>query len=173
MTNKKRVKSVKSPLLPIPDWKHADLSVRRIGELQGQIAKLEVDTSNSINKLKEELAAKVKPLQGKITLHFDSLEAFATTHREYLKSQKSRKLNFGIIGWRFSSSIKPSKKTLELIKQVFLPALQKSCIIIKESVSRDALAKLTDEQLADIKARRDEKDVFFVEPNSQKAADYE
>ena len=78
-----------------------------------------------------------------------------------------------MLGWRFSTSVKPSKKTLELIKQVLSKTMQAACVITKESVSKDALAKLTDEQLASVKARRIEKDVFFVEPSSQKAAEYE
>ena len=172
MASKKRVRSNKSPLLPIYGWKHADQNVRRIGELQGRITYLEEEAKLKINKITKELADQVKPLQEKITLHFESLEAFATAHREELKKQKSRKLNFGVIGWRLSKSIKTKKNTLELIKQVFSKAIQTACIRIKESVDKDALAKLTDEQLADIKARWDEKDVFFVEPTSQKAADY-
>lgn len=172
MAQKKRVKSVKLPLLPVPDFKHADLSIRRIGQLQGKIAQFEEDTKETINKAKKDLADKVKPLQEKITQHYESLEAFATTHRAEFKKQKSRKLNFGVLGWRKSTKIKTTKNTLGLIKEFLTKTMQKSCIRVKESVDKDALAKLTDEQLASVKARRDEKDVFFVEPASTKAADY-
>ena len=173
MASKKRIRLDKSPLLPIPDWKHADLSVRRIGELQGRITYLEEKAKLLTNKIKKELADQVKPLQDKITLHVNSLEPFATSHKDDFKKQKSRKLNFGVLGWRKSISIKIAKNTLELIKIVFTYGKAAAYIRTKESVDKDALAKLTDKQLASIKARRDEKDVFFVEPSSQKAAEYE
>jgi len=172
MANKKRIRSDKSPLIPVPDWKHADISVLRVGELQGQIAQLEEDAKNHINNVKKDLADKVKSRQDKITLHLNGIEAFATSHRDDFENQKSRKLNFGSIGWRKSTSISVKKNTLVLIKLFFRIDLQKTCIRINESVDKDAMAKLTDEQLASVKARRIEKDVFFVEPSSQKAANY-
>ena len=103
-------------------------------------------------------------------------------HRDDFKGQKSRKLNFGTLGWRKSTAIRTTKSTYQIIKNALLNKLViagltraklNACIRIKESVDKDALARLTDEQLADIKARRDIRDVFFVEPSSQKAADYE
>jgi RNase H-fold protein (predicted Holliday junction resolvase) len=45
------------------------------------------------------------------------------------------------------------------------------CIRIKESVDKEALAKLTDERLSIVKARRKSKDAFFVEPTLTEAAD--
>jgi hypothetical protein len=39
-------------------------------------------------------------------------------------------------------------------------------------VDKEALAKLTEEQLTSVGARRKVKDVFFVEPSSQEAVDY-
>ena len=55
---------------------------------------------------------------------------------------------------------------------MFSKAKAAACIRVKESVDKEALAKLTDEQLADIGARRKEKDVFFVEPALPEAVDY-
>ena len=168
----KRIKSDKPALIQVRDWAHADELVRKIADRQTIIEKLEATANLKIDNTKKVMAAGVKGNQNAIKRFQESLEAFATTHREDFKKQKSRKLNFGVIGWRFSTAVKTKKNTLELIKQVLSKALQKSCIRIKESVDKDALAKLTDEQLASVKARRDEKDVFFVEPASTKAADY-
>ena len=168
----KRIRSEKPALIPIKDWPQADELIRETADCQIAIEKLEAIAKIKIDRTKKVMAAAVKCHQEKIKNLQGSLEAFATAHRDDFKKQKSRKLNFGVIGWRFSTSIKTTKKTIELIKQVFAAATQRACIRIKESVDKDALAKLTDRQLADIKARREEKDVFFVEPLSQKAADY-
>jgi phage host-nuclease inhibitor protein Gam len=137
-----------------------------------QIKQAEETAKDDINEIKAELAEKVKPLQEEIKLKVRSLEAFAALHKNDFGKKRSRKLNFGILGWRKSTSISIKKNTLELIKQVFTNAKQKMCIRVKESVDKEALAKLTEEQLASVGARRKEKDVFFVEPSSQEAVDY-
>ena len=174
MANKTRIKSDKPALIHIRDWGHADKLIRKITIHQVAIEKLEGIAKIRIDNTKKVMATGVKVHQTEIAKYQESLEAFATTNRADFKKQKSRKLNFGVVGWRKSTSISIStKKTLGLIKDLFSKALQKSCIITKESVSKDTLAKLTDEQLAIVKARREEKDVFYVEPASQKAADYE
>ena len=169
----KRIKSDKPALIQVRDWAHADELVRKIADHQDTIRKKEIIAKVKVDNFKKALAVGVKPYHNAIARFHESLEAFATAHLNEFKKQKSRKLNFGVIGWRKSTSIKIStKKTLGLIKQLFTKALRESCIITKESVSKDALAKLTDEQLASLKARRDEKDVFFVEPASTEAAEY-
>lgn len=168
----KRIKSEKPALIFIKDWAAADSLIRDIANHQICIEKLEAIAKLKIDNTKKVMAAGVGGHQRSIKNLQESLEAFATAHRDEFKKQKSRKLNFGTLGWRQSTAIKTAKKTLELIKQIFSPALQKSCIRIKESVDKDALARLTDEQLANVKARREEKDVFFVEPLSPKAAEY-
>jgi len=168
----KRIKSDRPVLIPVPDWVHADNCIWRTGDLQTQIREAEETAKDDINKIKAKLAKKTKPLQEKIKLYVQSLEAFAATHKNDFGKQRSRKLSFGILGWRKSTSIPIKKNTLERIKQMFVKATQKMCIRVKESVDKEALAKLTDEQLASIGARRKEKDVFFVEPSSQEAVDY-
>lgn len=173
MAQKKRIKSDKPALIEVRDWAHADKLIRQIADHQTIIEKLEAGAKLKIENSMKVLTAGAKSHHEMIKKYQESLEAFATTHRADFKKQKSRKLNFGILGWRFSTSIGISTKhTLGLIKEKLSEELQESCIIIKESVSKDALANLTDEQLASVKARRDEKDVFFVEPASIKAADY-
>lgn len=172
MANKKRIRLDKSPLFPIPDWCHADEHVRRVADMQSNISDAENDAKKQIDKIKADLAKRGKGWQETLKLRVRSLEAFAASHKDDFKKQKSRKLNFGVLGWRKSISIKITKNTLGLIKQIFTYGKAAAYIHTKESVDKEALAKLTDEQLAGIKARRDEKDVFFVEPSSTKAADY-
>jgi len=168
----KRVKSDKQATLAIANWEKADESVRTIGELQMQITQAEQAAADDINDVKLKLAEKVKSRQKTIELHVRSLEAFAETHRTDFKKTRSRKLNFGTLGWRHSSFIKIKKNTLERIKKVFSKAKKVACIRVKETVDKEALAKLTDGQLASVGARREEKDVFFVEPDLPEAVDY-
>lgn len=171
MAANRRVKSDKAEAI-ISDWAEVDLSIRNIGDLQSQIAGAEQDAAEAINKVKIKLAEKTKPLQETLNWILCGLETFAASHKTDFKDQKSLKLNFGTLGWRKSSFITIKKTTLDLIKK-FLPQwLAKLCIHTKESVNKEALAKLTDEQLVKVAARREEKDVFFVEPSVPEAAKY-
>jgi len=170
MAKKKREKS--EVLIPINDWGHADQQVRRIGVLQGQIEELGREAGEKIDEIKANLQAKVAPLQEKIDLHVASIQAFADSHKGEFGKARSRKGQFGVVGWRKSTSVSVKKNTLELIKKLFSGAKRKLCIIVKETVSKEALAKLTDEELASVGARRREKDVFFVEPDITEAVRY-
>ncbi|MCJ7777627.1 MAG: host-nuclease inhibitor Gam family protein [Sedimentisphaerales bacterium] len=167
----KRVKSDR-PIQPISDWQQADKFVKQIGELQFKTRDAERQANNDINQAKAALAIATNPLQEEIEQLRLSLEAFAVNRKADFGKDRSRKLNFGLLGWRKSSSVAIKKTTLEKIKSVFAKAKAAMCIITKETVSKEALAKLTDEELASVGARREVKDDFFVEPDLPEAVDY-
>jgi len=166
----RRVKSSQQ-IIPIKDWQDADERIQMTGVLQQRIARVEEEAGLKIDKIKAELAEIVSPYQKAIKVYICSLEAFAVAHPEQFKDKRSRKLNFGVLGWRKSTSISIKKTTLDLIKKVFPGTSAARFIRVNEAVDKDGLAKLTDGQLASIKARRVEKDVFFVEPDLPEAAD--
>lgn len=162
----KRIKA-KTKLIPIDTWSQADDILKQVGHYQCQIAELERYAQEEIDTIKADVKAAVEPIQECIQLQLDSLQAFAEAHRLDFNGAKSRKLNFGVVGWRLSTSITiNAKKTLELIKTTFSRKKAGELLIVKESVSKEALAKLTDEDLASVAARRITKDAFFVEPDS-------
>lgn len=168
----KRIKSDKPLVIPVKGWAEADKMVKRIGQLQFEIASHEKQAADDINDAKAALAVAAKPLLEKIKLHTQSLEAFAVNHRSDFGKAQSKKLGFGCTGWRFSTAISVKKNTLELIRSVF-GRTYKKYVHIKETVNKEALKQLTDEKLAKISAQRKSKEAFFVEPESQKAIDYE
>lgn len=173
MAKNKRVKSDNPLLIPVPNWEEADELVRRVGDLQLQIQDEGATAKSDIDEIKAGLAIAVKPLQEKIDLHIKSLEAFATNNKKDFGRARSKKLNFGVLGWRYSASISIKKETLELIKKILPAAKRNACINTKETVNKTAMAKLTDGLLAKLRARRVEKDVFFVEPEIPEAVDYD
>jgi len=160
-----RVHSDKPVIPPITDWNEADDNIQHIGRHQKTIEAIKANAQVEIDKIKADAKKEVELLTAAIKLQTQSLKTFATGHRKEFGTTKSKKLNFGTIGWRYSTSISINKKnTLELIKQAFRGAKRKACIITSEKVDKNALAKLKDEQLAEINARRKSKDEFFVEP---------
>lgn len=173
MTKSKRVKSDQK-LIPINDWTGADDILRQTGDLQAKIGQLQGKAKLQIDKIKADMAVKVDKLNAQIKVCVRSIEAFATTRRSDLGKKKSKLLNFGTIGWRLSTSISIKKDTtLELIKQIFSKAMAKRFIRLKETVDKEAMARLTDGQLAEVGAKRKVTDDFFAEPSAVEAADHE
>ncbi len=179
--NKTARVSKKSLTVTIETWKGADVLTGEVGDLQLKINQALHIAKGDIDEIKAELVEKVEPYHRRIKALLAGLEAFAVSHKKDFGKKRSRKLNFGVLGWRKSTPIKvitkQSKKnpktTLELIKKLFTAAMKKSCLRCKETVDKDALAKLTDKQLERVGARRDHKEVFFVEPALPEAVDYE
>jgi phage host-nuclease inhibitor protein Gam len=170
----KRVKSDNISLEQIESLEQADKVLREIGDLQHDINAYQEGLREDVDELKNAAAQVIKPMQDKIKQKTASLEAFATANRKgYFGKAQSRILNFGLIGWRRSTKISIAKNTLEKIKEVFSPAKAKSLVRTKEEVDKQALAKLTDEQLASVGAKRKGKEAFFAEPALAEAVDYE
>lgn len=168
----RRLKSDKPAIIQFEHWGDANEHVRRVGDLTMKITAAEHKAADDINEAKACLEIAVKPLQQEIDTYIRSLEAFAAAHKDDFGKERSKKLNFGLLGWRKSTSVTIKKTTLEKIKEVFAKAKAAMCIITKETVSKEALAKLTDEELASVGARREVKDDFFVEPDLPEAVDY-
>ena len=168
-----RVKSDRQ-LIALYGWASVDKALLRIGALQRDVKNVEASAQKEIDKIKAGLAATVKTAQDTVTLYTESIEAWVVAHRKELGKAQSRKLNHGTVGWRKSSKVevRNNAKTLELIKQVFGKNAAQY-IHVKETPDKEAMAKLKDEQLATLKARRNHKEVFFVEPDIVEAADHE
>ena len=172
MAKNKRLKSGKPELIEIESWQEADNLIGEIWDLRMTIEILEAKATEKVDQIKADLAGKVKPLRETIDHSIRSLEAFATARREDFGKAKSRNLANGKIGWRKCTAITVAKNTLALIKGVFSRAKRESLINVKETPDKNAMAALTDEELRLVGARRERKEVFFVEPDSVEAAEY-
>ena len=171
MAAKTRIKSAIN-IEPIASWEEADEKLRRIGDITLEINKHEAIAKEVIDDAKAEIAAAVAPLHEEIEQLTQSLEAFSANHIDDFGKAQSRELNFGKLGWRKSTAIAIGKRTLEFIKEVFGNKRAAQYISVKETVNKETLKLLTDQELASVKARRENKEVFFVEPDLPKAVDY-
>lgn len=164
---KKTVKQV------IENWDAADQQIRELGDLLLEINQKEATAKKIIDRETAKLSEAVKPLQDKMKSAVKLLKKFAVKNRIDFEGAQSRKLNFGILGWRKSTSIDAKLTTPELIRKVFGKAGEKYIRQAEESVNKDVIKELTDEQLTSVNAQRDNKEVFFVEPSLPKAVDYD
>jgi phage host-nuclease inhibitor protein Gam len=171
MAAKTRIKS-EINIEPIASWDEADEKLRRIGDLMLKIAGYESKAKTDIDTVREALSVASTPLQEEIDNLTQSLEAFSANHIDDFGKAQSRELNFGKLGWRKSTAIAIGKRTLEFVKEIFGKRAAQY-ISVKETVNKETLKLLTDQELASVKARRENKEVFFVEPDLPKAVDYE
>jgi uncharacterized protein YbjQ (UPF0145 family) len=79
-------------------------------------------------------------------------------------------LQFGTVGFQKSTSLAVKKDSLQRIKDVY----GINCgqyINTRETPDKDALAKLTDKDLAEIGATRIIKETFYAEPDGLESVD--
>ena len=158
---------------PIADLERADAALADIAALKRQLAAIEADLNECINLAKAQAEAEAVPLQAKVKAIEGGLQAFAAYNKKTLFSdRRSKALDYGTIGFRKSSQIKPQPRTtwqmvLGRIKELALV----EAIRTKEDVNKEELATWSDERLGIVCARRMEKDLFWYELNEERIAD--
>lgn len=157
---------------PIGDLAQANAAMGEIAELKRELAKVEAAMNDEIDHLKAEAEALAAPFQTKIKAIEGGLQAFAEYNKAMFDEKRSKKLDFGAIGFRKSSEVKPKPKTtwamvLGKIKEMGF----KQAIRTKEDVNKDELHTWPDERLGLVEARRVRKDVFWYEVDEEHIAD--
>jgi phage host-nuclease inhibitor protein Gam len=161
-----------NPAYLIGDMDAADKALARLGEISRAVEAEEGKLNEAIDKMKalakERLAAKLAERA--------AIEAALGTFAEAKKGDlfaklRSQALNFGTIGFRRSSEVKPAPKgtwggILERIKALVTGEPGDpfgAAIRVKEDVNRDVLKEWPEERLSTVGARIVAKDVFFYE----------
>lgn len=129
----------------------------------GQIETMEARHQKLVNDSRLALEQAAQPLLDRKALLEHQIKEFAEANKADLGNRKSRPLNFGLVGFRQSTSI-----VVRSVKNV-IAALKargmQDCIAVKERVDKEALKKYPDEVLREIGAQRKVEDAFFYEVN--------
>ena len=159
-----RRKVTAAPVLP--DWAAVDGALRDIRECEHALTELGVDRDRRIDSVKEEYSKMALPLQNRIKKLEGDVKAYADAHRAELTG-KSRKLNFGTVGYRLSSRlILPATKAAEAI--VTLKAMgRKEFIKTTETLDRAALLRQPVELLNQIGAYIQQRDEFYYDVSGE------
>lgn len=159
-----RRKVTAAPVLP--DWAAVDGALRDIRECEHALTELGVDRDRRIDSVKEEYSKMALPLQNRIKKLEGDVKAYADAHRAELTG-KSRKLNFGTVGYRISSRlILPATKATEAI--VTLKAMgRKEFIKTTETLDRAALLRQPVELLNQIGAYIQQRDEFYYDVSGE------
>lgn len=167
MAKKKRLKKT-DDIYTILTPQQADTHLGKIGTLEREIEQLTQEADTEIAAIKATLKKQSEPTTKRIQKHIRSLEAFCKKHPEVFGKKRSCTMYFGVIGFHKSTKLSVSTKTtVDKIKAVF-KSTAKRYLHLKEMPDKTALAKLTDEQLASVDARRKVTDDFFAEPDLTK-----
>lgn len=159
-----RRKVTAAPVLP--DWAAVDGALRDIRECEHALTELGVDRDRRIDSVKEEYSKMALPLQNRIKKLEGDVKAYADAHRAELTG-KSRKLNFGTVGYRISSRlILPASKAAEAIAT--LKALgRKEFIKTTETLDRASLLRQPVELLNQIGAYIQQRDEFYYDVSGE------
>jgi len=163
-------RSKPNSIKPIADLGQANEALAEIAGIKRQIAAIEADMNAAIDQVKAQSEAQAAPLQARITVIEGGLQAFAEYNKKTLFADKrSRDLDYGVIGYRKSSQIKPKvKHTWEMVLGLLKDMKFGSAIRTKEEVNKEELATWPTERLDLVGARRVDKDAFWYETSQEK-----
>ena len=153
---------------PVSSVEEADLALARIAAINRDLAMLDAEYNRRADELKRTIAIEPSaPLRDELAQLTNGLEAFGESNRaDLFPKQKTLELPHGFLGFRISSSISISKKTLELLKA----AGKKLAILTKQAVDKDVLKTWSDADLAEFKAKRVTEDKFWFQVKDEEVA---
>jgi len=141
----------------IESWEGADQALLEIGRLERQIEQYEADLQALLEEAKQETQAAVAPLQKQKRLLELQLQRFVEARREELTG-KSRKLNYGTVGYRQTTRIviRAAAACVMALKALGLGQYLR----VREAPDKERLRELDDATLAQVGARRVVEEVF-------------
>jgi phage host-nuclease inhibitor protein Gam len=148
----------------IESLEDANLTLKEIGLLERELETIDGDAHRQIAEIKTAAVKAGEPVRKRIADLSALLGAYAEYNRaELFRDKKTVQVFFGVFGYRKSTAISVKKTTLELLKK-----LGKIIFIrTKEEVDKEAMAVMTDEELAQVDAVRKVKDDFFCEADKE------
>ncbi|MDR2018545.1 MAG: host-nuclease inhibitor Gam family protein [Syntrophobacterales bacterium] len=145
------------------DWQEVDQALRRMGEIDISLSKLEGEMTLRVNEIKadydikaEGLIAERNNLEGNITL-------YAESHKDEFTKVRSKDLTFGVVAYRVVHKvvIKSKKATVAALEALGLDGYLR----ISKEPDKETMKLLDAGTLAKVGARVKTDDKISVEPN--------
>ena len=148
------------------DWETVDLALKRLGEIDISLERINGNMTLQINEIKSKAADTAAPLVAERKAIEKEIAAFAKEHKDAFAKTRSRELTFGTIAFRVVKRLViPSKKAvLAAMKALNLNAY----IRVKEEPDKEAMMGLDEATLARIGVTRKIEDKLRIEPNLEK-----
>ena len=155
------------------DFGEVDNDLRRLCEIEVQIAKIEGEVTLQCNAIKEKRAIEVENLKNEAGFLRQEIENFCDANKAEFAVKRSKELVFGVIGYRVSKSValpRSKDKLAKLIASIKKFGLGKECISYEEKPNKEAIVELDDSSLVKLGLKRVVKDNFRIEPKLESLA---
>jgi len=161
--------AVRSQQSAIKNWDQVDAALRRMGELDIAVEKIQGDMTLRINEIKAEAETKAEGLKKERKNLEDAITDFCEAHKEEFTKQRNKELTFGLVAYRIVTKIVIKSKEACLAAMHALKL--NSYIRVIEEPDKLAMEGLDDAVLAKIGAKRKTEDRLRIEPNLEKLKD--
>lgn len=156
----------------LQSWEDVDEHLEQIAHMRRSVVEFEGQINEQIDGLRSQLAEYATPLLDTEKQLELEIEQFLVAHQGEFDKVRTRELAHGKVGFRRSEAIAfKSKLRAENVIELCKQHGHKECVKVKESVDKEALGKLTPEDLSLCGCRRALKDTPWFEVAEVKAAD--
>lgn len=144
----------------ITSLSEADSMLHEMADLKAKIRKVQADADIAVNAIKESMMDTVRPMLEQIEAMEKSLAVYSEYNRtELFNDKKTIELQFGLFGYRQSTSVSVKKTTLELLQKHGFD----EAISIKPTVNKEIMRSWSVERLALVDATLVIEDKFWIE----------
>lgn len=166
----KKNSAIRGPQHPQPviigSWDDVDNHLRRMGEIDIGIAKIEGDMTLRINEIRAQYEEEAEHLRYERFCIEGGIAAFVDDHKEEFAKTRSKELTFGVIAFRVVKKIviRSIKATIAAMHALKL----EQYIRIIEEPDKELMADLDDNTLSKVGAVRKVDDRLRIEPNIER-----
>lgn len=159
------------------DLRAVDNALKRIGELDRETTEIETQKNSEIDKAKSTALTLSAPIVEEKKNLVLNLKDYCEFNKEQFLKQRSKKMNWGTVGFRLSpSALKTlARWTWDKVLAKLRESARRDFIAVKESVDKEAVrkAKLNPEDLAILGMKMESKEEFWFEINQDELKDTE
>lgn len=153
-------------MLVAHSWENVDTLLRRMGEIDISISKIEGDMTLKINEIKADADKKSESLRKEYDEIEEAITQFCEEHKQEFTKQRSKELTFGLVAYRVVTKIAIKSKEACLAAMHALKL--DSYIRVVEEPDKLAMEGLDDAVLAKVGAKRKTEDKLRIEPNLER-----
>lgn len=159
---------IRIPDVPVLEsWEDVNDTLLEIAQAEISLANIEGEMNTKINAAKEAAEQTAAPIRARIADLNKQLKRFAELNRPDFGKTKSKRLTFGEIGFRASTSV--------VIKAALVPKVIENlrklglgdCVKVKETVNKELLKTYPEELIIQSGASLKKDDTFWYETDKQ------
>lgn len=157
---------IKENVKRLDGWDHVDLSLRRMGEIDIAVEKIQGDLTIKVNELKGQAELKAEGLKKERLELEESITLFCEENKEEFAKKRSRELTFGVVAYKVTTkivirSVKACVAAMEAL------GLEKY-LRVEKKPDKELMLNLDDQQLAKVGASKKTEDLLRIEPAMEK-----